>query len=207
MGRGVGRWIAMVALAASACSFTPRLDAQVESFSTLPRSPAPAQIAVVPFTGLDAASLEFQRYRDRLARALETRGFEVVPAAAEPPWRMRLGYRVDDGRQVVETLAPPPYVYPRAGGRLGRYADPFGYPFGGYPFGGYDVITYTVYGRHVVLVLVDAASGAEVWRASVFNVGRRRTLADVFDAMVEAAFADFPAEVSRRVAVPLAPET
>ena len=202
MGRCVGLWIAVVALATSACSFTPRLDAQVESFSTLARSPAPAEVAVVPFAGLDAASLEFQRYRDRLARALEARGFEVVPAAAEPPWRMRLGYRVDDGRQVVETLAPPPYVHPRAGGRLGRYADPFGYPFGGY-----DVITYTVYGRHVVLVLVDAASGAEVWRASVFNVGRRRSLADVFDAMVEAAFADFPAEVSRRVAVPLAPET
>jgi len=190
----------VAALLAGACSFTPRLTAEVESFSTLERSPAPGEVAIVPFTGIDARSLEFQRYRDRLAPALEARGFAVVPVEAEPPWLMRLGYRVDDGRQVVETIGPPPsYRYPHYSGRAGRFNDPFFY-------GGYDVVTYTVYGRHLVLVLVDAASGREVWRTSAFNVGRRPTLTNVFDAMVEAAFAEFPAEGSRRVTVTLEPE-
>jgi hypothetical protein len=196
--------IVVAALLASGCTVTPRLEAEVESFSTLARSPAPAEVAIVPFTGIDAASLAFRRYRDRLEPALAARGFAVVPPAAEPPWLMRLGYRVDDGRQVVETIGPPPfYRYPRYAGRAGRldapwFDDPFFY-------GGYDVVTYTVYGRHLVLVLVDAASGAEVWRTSAFNVGRRPTLTGVFDAMVEAAFADFPEEGSRRVTVTLEP--
>jgi hypothetical protein len=197
--------VAFLALAVSGCTVTPRLDAEVESFSTLARSPAPAEVAVVPFTGIDAGSLEFQTYRDRLAPALAARGFEVVPVEAEPPWLLRLGYRVDDGRQVVETIGPPPYfASPRYRGRAGRIGDPwFDDPWF---YGGYDVVTYTVYGRHLVLVLVDAASGDEVWRASAFNVGRRPTLTTVFDAMVEAAFADFPQAGSRRVTVTLEPE-
>jgi hypothetical protein len=197
--------VAFLALAVSGCSFTPRLDAEVESFSALARSPAPAEVAIVPFTGIDADSLEFQSYRDRLVPALTARGFEVVPLEAEPPWLLRLGYRVDDGRQVVETIGPPPYVAsPRYRGRAGRLRDPWFYdPFF---YGGYDVVTYTVYGRHLVLVLVDAASDDEVWRTSVFNVGRRPTLTTVFDAMVEAAFADFPEAGTRRVVVTLEPE-
>lgn len=205
MGQWARRAIVVAALLVSGCNVTPRLDAEVESFSTLARSPAPTAVAIVPFTGIDAQSLEFQRYRERLAPALEARGFEVVPLQAEPPWLMRLGYRVDDGRQVVETIGPPPYYrYPRYWGRAGRFGDPwFDDPFF---YGGYDVVTYTVYGRHLVLVLVDAASGEEVWRTSAFNVGRRPTLTGVFEAMVEAAFADFPMEGSRRVSVTLAPE-
>ncbi|MFP4361884.1 MAG: DUF4136 domain-containing protein [Alphaproteobacteria bacterium] len=200
MGQWARRAIVWAALFAGACTVTPRLTAEVESFSTLERSPAPGEVAIVPFTGIDAGSLEFQRYRDRLAPALEARGFEVVPIEAEPPWLMRLGYRVDDGRQVVETIGPPPsYRHPRYAGRVGRFDDPFFYD-------GYDVVSYTVYGRHLVLVLVDAASGEEVWRTSAFNLGRRPSLTNVFDALVEAAFAGFPAEGSRRVTVTLEPE-
>ena len=197
------RWsrvlIVSAVLAVGGCSFTPRLEAEVESFSRLDRSPAPAALAIVPFTGLDGASLEFRRYAERLAAALQARGFTVVPAAAEPAFRMRLGYRVGDGREVVRTVPAPSY---RRRGRVVGYRDPFFYPFGGY-----EVVSWTVFGRHVVLVLVDAASGAEVWRASAFSLGTRASLRDDFDAMVEAALADFPAEVSRRVVVPLAPES
>jgi len=197
--------IAVVALGVGGCASTPRLTAEVESFSTLADSPAPAEVAIVPFTGVDGDSLEFERYRERLGAALAARGFEVVPVAADPPWRLRLGYRVGDGRQVVDTFGPPPYHrYRPSGRRTARGYDPFfDDPFF---FGGYDVVTYTVYGRHLVLVLVDAASGAEVWRASAFNVGRRRSLRGAFDGLVAAALADFPAEVSGRVTVTLAPE-
>lgn len=189
--------LVLVALVASACA--PRLDAQVESFSAIATSPAPAEVAIVPFTGIDAESLEFRRYRERLAAALARRGFEVVPVAAAPPWRMRLGYRVDEGRRITETIGAPYRPY-RRHPRL-RTADPFLYdPFW---YDRTEVVTYTVYGRHLVLVLVDARTGDEVWRTSVFNVGGRRSLVDVFDAMLAAAFVDFPAEGARRVTVRL----
>ena len=203
-GRG---WllIAVVAAALAGCASTPRLTAEVESFSTLTRSPAPAEVAIVPFTGIDGDGLEFERYRERLAEALAARGFEVVAATAKPPWRLRLGWRVGDGRQVVDTLGPPPHHrYRSSGRRTARGYDPFfADPF---LFGGYDVVTYTVYGRHLVLVLVEAASGEEVWRASAFNIGRRRALSGAFDGLVAAALADFPAEGTRRVTVTLEPE-
>ena len=191
----------LLALLASACAGTPRLDAQVESFSTIATSPVPAEVAIVPFGGIDPESLEFRRYSERLAANLERRGFAVVPAAAEPPWRMRLGYRVDEGRQITETIGTPYYPYRRYPNL--RTYDPLFYdPF---RYDRTEVVTYTVYGRHVVLVLVDARTGEEVWRASVFNVGRRRALVDVFDAMVDAAFVDFPAEGARRVTVKVEP--
>jgi hypothetical protein len=191
----------LVALLAGACAGTPRLNAQVESFSTIATSPVPAEVAIVPFGGIDPESLEFRRYSERLAANLERRGFAVVPAAAEPPWRMRLGYRVDEGRQITETIGTPydPYRrYPNLRTYDPLFHDPFRYDRT-------EVVTYTVYGRHVVLVLVDARTGEEVWRASVFNVGRRRALVDVFDAMVDAAFVDFPAEGARRVTVKVEP--
>jgi hypothetical protein len=192
----------LVALLAGACAGTPRLNAQVESLSTLAASPAPAPVAIVPFGAIAAESLEFRRYRERLAAKLERRGFAVVPVAAAPPWRMRLGYRVDEGRRITETLGAPyrPYRrHPRLRSGHPVFYDPFWYDRR-------EVVTYTVYGRHLVLVLVDAASGAEVWRASVFNVGRRPSLTGVFDALVDAAFADFPQEGVRRVTVRLEPE-
>jgi hypothetical protein len=191
----------LVALLAGACAGTPRLNAQVESLSTLAASPAPAPVAIVPFGAIAAESLEFRRYRERLAAKLERRGFAVVPVAAAPPWRMRLGYRVDEGRRITETIGTPYYPYRRYP-NLRTYDPLFHDPF---RYDRTEVVTYTVYGRHVVLVLVDARTGEEVWRASVFNVGRRRALVDVFDAMVAAAFVDFPAEGARRVTVKVEP--
>jgi len=191
----------LLALVLGACSVTPRLEAQVESFATIASSPAPAAVAIVPFGDIDAESLEFRRYRERLAANLERRGFAVVPAAAEPPWRMRLGYRVDEGRQVTRTIGAP-YAPYRRHPNLRTFDPRFDGPFW---YDRAEVVTYTVYGRHLVLVLVDAARGDEVWHGSVFNVARRPSLVDVFDAMVDAAFVDFPAEGARRVTVRVEP--
>lgn len=192
MGHGLRLLIAGVLLLAGGCTLAPRLAADVETFSALDASPAPAAIAVVPFTGIDGASLEFRRYREVLAAALQARGFEVVAEDAAPRWEMRLGWRVGAGRERVRTFDRPGFRHPRYRGG-GRGFDPF--------FDGPEVVVDTVYGRHLALVLADRASGEEVWRASVFNLGARPALSPVVDAMIAAAFADFPQEGARRVVV------
>jgi len=193
-------WPLLLALAA--CAGTPTLRAHVESFSTLTASPAPAKVAIVPFTGIDGGSLEYRNYRDRLAGRLEASGFEVVPVEAAPPWRMELGFRVGDGRSVVRSHPFPPSRRLRTGHhRPHPFADPF---FHGHGYG--RTVTYTVYGRHLVLVLVDAAADEEVWRASVINHGRQPTLAPAFDGLVTAAIATFPEGGRRTLSVALDPE-
>lgn len=190
--------VGLAVLALAACAGPPRLRAQVEAFSTLTASPAPATVAITALPPVDAGSLEFQVFAERVAGFLERRGFTVVEPAAGPAWRLGFAFRGDDGQTVVDGYTTPYDRWPGSNLRTGGIHPPrYGWPYET------RLVTRIVYTRVVLMTLSDPATGEEAWRVRVRNVSGCPSFAAVIDPLLAAAFEDFPERGTRTLDVVL----
>jgi hypothetical protein len=188
----------LLLLGVAACAGPPRLRAQVEAFSTLAASPAPALVTIVAAPPADAGSLEFQAYAERLEGFLARRGFDVVPPEAEPAWRLGFGFGSDDGNTVVDSYTRPYDRWPGSNLRTSAgYRSGFGWPYET------RLVTRIVYTRFVLLTLTDTASGEEAWRVRVRNVSTCPSFPAIIDGLLAAAFEAFPEAGTRTLDIVL----
>ncbi len=181
----LSRLLGLVVVSVFLCSAcAPTLTARINSF----RAPGPlitqAAVSVAPSGPEQQKSLEFGLYQAQLEQALRQQGFTVV-SAGQGQYVARLHYgvkRLEQGRGGgVQTgmLA----TTGRSGLGLGTQVlvldEPKNVPW---------------YERSVSLVIAEnTAAGAHVYEATAVSEGRCGVMSEVFGAMLQALFVEFPA--------------
>lgn len=180
----------------AACTSTFRAD--VVSFHQLAR-PQGERVEIQPAHEEMQGSLEFRQYADLVGERLRGEGFRPAEGS-EPDIIAILDFGVSEGREVTRSRG---YAGPYYGGFYhygGFYSHPFAvhhYPFYSFyrPYGfGYGYAgdyTYTVYQRHVSLVLRQAG-GETLYEGRAVSTGRSNNLPELMPLLVEALFRDFP---------------
>lgn len=118
------------ALGLSACA--TGFPAKVSRYQAMP-APQGQSFFVIPINGRDVGGLEFARYAEQVAQAMQAQGYARAPSMASASMIVRVGYGVDQGHTEV---VRDPFSY----GRYGR----FGY--GGFGYGSPFYSRYRYYG-------------------------------------------------------------
>lgn len=189
-----GLWLLTGAWLCAAC--TPTLSTRVNSFRVAEPLDKSAGLCVVAEAPEQANSLEFDWYRLQLEQALQKQGFSLMPCAkAKVVARMAYGVkRVEAGRS--------------GGMQTGFVAASPRQPFA---FGTQVVVldepkTAPVYERSLRVVLAyNSADAKHLYEVTAVNEGRCGVMSEVFPALLQAVFSDFPAENAsvRTLAVPV----
>lgn len=130
------------AIGLSACATS--LSTQVSRYQAMP-APAGQSFTVIPMDASVQGSLEFQRNADYVAAAMRAQGYDQAPSIQAATMIVKVGYGVDQGRQVIEQ---DPFYRSRYGGfggyggfgrgglmgAYGDYYDPFYASFYGRPY-------------------------------------------------------------------------
>ena len=125
--------VSAIGLSACATSF----PAQVSRYQAMP-APAGQSFYVIPMDASMQGGLEFSRYADYVAGAMRAQGYAQAASPQAASMVVRVGYGVDQGREVIES---DPFY---GAGFPGGYRGGFGSPYGG---GFYDPFYASYYGR------------------------------------------------------------
>src|SRR5215204_179281 len=106
------------ALALSACA--TGLRTQVSRYQAMPH-PEGQSFVVLPMDPGNLGGLEFSRYAEQVAQALQAQGYARAASANQATLIARLGYGVDEGHTEVVGDSWPGY----------GYGSGFGYGYGG----------------------------------------------------------------------------
>ncbi|MGI8932181.1 MAG: DUF4136 domain-containing protein [Sphingomicrobium sp.] len=144
----INKFVAAVMLGASVLGLSAcatGFPAKVSRFQAMP-APQGQSFVVVPMEARDSGGLEFSRYAEMVAQAMQAQGYARAPSIAQASMVVRVGYGVDEGEtQYVRD----PFSYSRYS-RYGGYG-PGGYGFGRYgygPYGGYGGYGQPYYSRY-----------------------------------------------------------
>lgn len=200
------------ALVVAGC--TSSLTARVQRFNAMP-APQGQSFIVVPAEAGDRGGLEFGQYADHVRRNLIAQGYREAASRGDATLVVRLGYGVDQGRQIVEEW-PNPWGY----GRFGRpYYSRFGYfggrrapfrfgwydPFFGDPFGA-DVSVRTVYTAFLDLDIRRATDDQSLFEGFAEARAGTDELQVLVPNLIEAMFTGFPGNNGERVRITVTPE-
>lgn len=199
---------ALLALASCAEPF----NAKVSRFQQLP-APAGQSFVVQSSDPRLQGGLEFSQYAQLVTARLVEQGYRPADNPANADLVVRMGYRVDNGREKVQS-------YPRSYGGfgyggigypyspLGRRAFVYGFsdPFlfgGGF---GDEVESYTVYTSELDLQIDRTDNGQRVFEGTARAMSRDDDLPYLVPNLVDAMFTGFPGNSGETVKITIAPE-
>jgi len=201
---------ASIGLAGCATGF----PAKVSRYQAMP-APVGESFYVLPFNGEDVGGLEFARYAPLVREAMRAQGYAEAPSPAAATMLVRVGYGVDDGREVIVSDPFPrsygfygrPY-YSRFGFGHGFGRSPFYYgwndPFWYAPYGG-GIDSYTVYVSHLDLNIRRRADNASLFEGHAKARSRTDELAVIVPNLVEAMFTGFPGRSGETIKITVPP--
>ena len=207
--------LALLAAALSACG--DRVRSEVRTVHSLEGGGlAPGEtVAVVAGEARKQGTLEFAAHAEKLSRRLRALGLRVVDPAGNPDYLVVFDYAIEEGAPVTRSYSVPRYgqtgVAPAysAGPAGGHGGAPVYLPT--YGVTGYATHSYSeaVYARSLTLALhrndgAPAPDTPPIAETTVTSAGDCGRLAPVIDAMLTAAFTDFPGPSgqSRTIDVP-----
>lgn len=139
----INKFAAAVMLGASALTLSAcatGFPTKVSRFQAMP-APQGQSFVVVPMDARNIGGLEFSRYAEMVAQAMQAQGYVRAASIDQASMVVRVGYGVDQGRTEI---VRDPFSY----GRFGLYG-PYG---GGFGYGGYGGFGrhpyYSRYGRY-----------------------------------------------------------
>ncbi|MBY0521430.1 MAG: DUF4136 domain-containing protein [Sphingomonas sp.] len=215
----------LIAVAAALLTLTgcaAPFQARVSRFQALPAPNGQTFIVQAADPRLQGG-IEFSQYAQLVAGQLTRQGYTPASDAARANLVVRMDYRVDNGREKIQS-------YPGSYGGFGYggfgYGG-FGYGgFGGYGglgfrpyvsgfydpflFGGYggfnDVRSYTVYTSELTLQIDRTDNGQRVFEGTARAMSADNVLPHLVPNLVEAMFTGFPGNSGETVKITIAPE-
>ena len=183
------------AIGLSACAST--FPAQVSRYQAMP-APAGQSFYVIPMDASMQGGLEFGRNADYVAAAMRAQGYDQAPTVQAATMVVKVGYGVDQGRQVIDQ--DPFYRGGYGGGGFGygggligsygRFYDPFyasyyGRPYYS-PFGYYGLRSPFYYGWDSPYYGGGATSYVEYQSFLDIDIRRKADNADLFEGHAKA---------------------
>lgn len=195
------------ALGLSACA--TGLRTQVSRYQAMP-APQGQSFVVVPANAADMGGLEFSRYAELVAQAMQAQGYSRAPSIEQASMVVQLGYGVDDGH--TEIISDP---FPRH-----RYGWGWNYPFyhrrssfywgwnDPFLWGPYDagVRTYTYYVSELDMKIRRKTDNASLFEGRAKARSRTDNLAKTVPSLVQAMFTGFPGNSGETVKITIPPE-
>lgn len=204
-------------LGLSACA--TGFPARVSRYQAMP-APQGQSFIVVPMDARNMGGLEFSRYADMVAQAMQAQGYGRAASIDQATMVVQVGYRVDDGN--VEIVRDPfsrnrfdPFYYggfgrpyysryryygPRSGFFYG-WDDPFWYS----PFGD-SVQSYTYYRSELDLDIRRKADNASLFEGRAQARSVTDNLGTLVPNLIEAMFTGFPGRSGETVRITVPPE-
>jgi len=187
-----GRFVIALSLAGllAGCATTETVSARVTSFQNWPPGTAGQAYRIVPSGPAQQNNLEFQTFADMVRAGMGTTG--LVEALPGKPARFDVYFQYGVSQTQVMVRRPyEPYMY--GAWAPGFYGPGYWGGWGGY-WGPEWVDTPMVANRNSLMVEIrdGAQGGAEVYRASAYNVSTDATLMSVMPYLVRAIFDNFP---------------
>lgn len=181
----------------------------VTRFHDLPPGVSPKSFTILP-EQVQLGSLEFQRYAELVAAALEAQGWRPVPSSADADTVVTLRWGVNEPNTIVSQS--PSSMFSTGigyGRRRSFYGAGIGMPLGG---NDWDTRVVNSYPKWMEVTIVDAPAQRQGNRRVVFE-GRavaedsRNEIAPVVPYLVQALFTAFPGANGStvRVDVPVVP--
>lgn len=208
------------ALGLSGCA--TGFPAKVSRYQAMP-APQGQSFVVVPANARDMGGLEFSRYAEMVAQAMQAQGYTRAASIDQATMVVQVGYGVDDGHT---EYVRDPFSY----GRYGRY-DPFFYGgFGGWgrpyysrwgarsafyygwsdpfwysPFGD-SIDSYTYYRSQLDLDIRRKADNASLFEGRAQARSTTDDLNKLVPNLIEAMFTGFPGQSGETVRITVPPE-
>lgn len=201
------------AISLSACA--TGLRTQVSRYQAMP-APQGQSFVVVPMDPAKLGGLEFSRYAEQVAQAMQAQGYARAASADQATLIVRLGYGVDEGHTEIVGDSWPGY---------GGYGYPYGYGFGwGYPgyyrrpyyygwsdpfwFGGYGgsyIRSYTYYVSEVDVDIRRKVDNIALFEGKAKARSRSDDLGATVPSLVEAMFTGFPGNSGETIKITIPP--
>lgn len=192
----------------SACA--TGLRTQVSRYQVMP-APQGQSFVVVPANAADMGGLEFSRYAELVAQAMQAQGYARAPSIEQASMVVQVGYGVDDGH--TEVVSDPFYS--------SRYRFGFGW---GHPFyrrssfywgwndpfwwGPYNsgIRSYTYYVSELDMKIRRKSDNASLFEGRAKARSRSDNLAKTVPSLVQAMFTGFPGNSGETVKITIPPE-
>lgn len=202
------------ALSLSACA--TGLRTQVSRYQAMPAAQGQSFV-VVPANAADVGGLEFSRYAELVAQAMQAQGFARAPSIDQATMVVQVGYDVGDAQ--TEIVSDPFYRshfgYGGWGGWGGGYYgrpwrrsgflwgwnDPFWY--GPYDSG---IRSYTYYVSELDMRIRRKADNASLFEGKAKARSRTDNPAKTVPSLVQAMFTGFPGNSGETVKITIPPE-
>jgi hypothetical protein len=205
------------ALGLSACA--TGFPAKVSRYQAMP-APQGQSFVVVPMDARDVGGLEFSRYAEMVAQAMQAQGYARAPSINQASMVVQVGYGVDNGNlEIVED----PFFYnrfdPFYSGFYGRpfysryryygprsafyygWNDPFWYS----PFGS-PVRSYRYYKSELNVDIRRRADNASLFEGKAQAKSATDNLGTIVPNLIEAMFTGFPGRSGETVRITVPPE-
>lgn len=203
-----GHWLAF-GLFLAGC--TPSVQSHVEAYSEIPADAPALSVFILPYNEQDSGSLEWRQNAGVLASVLEAKGYTLASSPESAGLLAFFGFAADNGQRVTSTYSIPQW------GQTGvSSSNTTGYIYGNsitsytdytptYGITGYSTGTRSdmVYGRIMLLDLVDPRAKSTVFTAKVTSNGSCSSFSGVARPMVEAALSEFPSGKVGTVTLPM----
>jgi len=218
----ISRIAAAIALGAAAVGLSgcaTGFPAKVSRYQAMP-APQGQSFVVVPADARNQGGLEFSRYADMVAQAMEAQGYARAPSIDQATMVVQLGYGVDQGRTeyVEEPFRHGGFYDPFWDGFYGRpYYSRWGYRtrYSPYYYGWNDPFWYSPWDRSVRSYTsykseLDLTIRRKVDNASLFE-GRAQARSTTDDLgklvpnLVEAMFTGFPGRSGETIKITVPP--
>lgn len=197
------------ALGLSACA--TGLRTQVSRYQAMP-APQGESFVVVPANAADMGGLEFSRYADLVAQAMQAQGYARAPSIEQASMVVQLGYGVDGGHTEIVSDPfprhhygwgwgwPYPYYHRRSSFFWG-WNDPFWW--GPHDSG---IRSYTYYVSELDMKIRRKADNAALFEGRAKARARTDNLAKTVPSLVQAMFTNFPGNSGETVKITIPPE-
>lgn len=207
------------ALGLSACA--TGFPAKVSRYQAMP-APQGQSFVVVPLDARNVGGLEFSRYAEMVAQAMQAQGYSRAATINQASMVVRVGYGVDQGHT---RIVRDPFAYSRLGGPYGFGYGPYGRPyysryryygarspfFYGWDdpfwFGGRGSIeSYVEYKSQLDLDIRRKADNAALFEGKAQARSTSDNLGTLVPNLIEAMFIGFPGRSGETVRITVPPE-
>jgi hypothetical protein len=205
------------ALGLSACA--TGFPAKVSRYQAMP-APQGQSFIVVPMDARNMGGLEFSRYAEQVAQAMQARGYARAPSINQATMVVQVGYGVDKGNlEIVEDPFYYNHIDPFYSGFYGRpfysryryygprsafyygWDDPFWYS----PFGS-PIRSYKYYKSQLDVDIRRKADNASLFEGKAQAKSATDNLGTIVPNLIEAMFTGFPGRSGETVRITVPPE-